>query len=94
MTYKKPINYANKPRSPKPPVVRFDWTDEQIKHLTECSASLNLNDGEIFSEKEFIANLAQAYGNGAGVTEKQAAQLEKIYKRRVLCTPDRSRHDK
>lgn len=74
-------------------VSRTPWTDEQLAQLAECLASLNLNDGPKFSEKEFIANLERCRANKAGITDKQAALLLKIYNRRVLCISERPRND-
>jgi len=72
---------------------REPWTDQQIAQIQECEKSLNLNDGPNFSEKQYIANLGQTHANGAGITEKQAALLLKIYNRRVLCISERPRHE-
>lgn len=75
------------------PKVRQPWNEEQIVQIQECGKSLNLNDGPNFSEKEYIANLVLVHANGAGITEKQAALLVKIYNRRVLCISERPRHE-
>ena len=75
------------------PVIRNDWTDIQNEQLSECAMSLNLNDGEKFSEKEYIANLVNVRANGGGITDKQGALLLKIYNRRVLCISERPCND-
>lgn len=75
------------------PKMREPWNEEQIAQIEECEKSLNLNDGPNFSEKEYIANLALTYANGAGITAKQSALLLKIYNRRVLCISERPKHE-
>lgn len=80
----------NSPPAKKIAKERFPWTEEQLTQVSKCHASLNLNDGEKFSEKEFIDSMWKRKQKGENITAKQATTLENIYKKRVLCISNRT----